>query len=214
MFIVKLWETPLVGFSWLLIIVFSICFHELMHAVTAKWQGDSTAADLGHISMNPLKQMGLVSLFMLFFIGIAWGAVPVNRYNLRHKYSDALVSFAGPFANLLLCTLSILLASLAFVVIKDALVLKNLVQFFQLAALLNLVLFVLNMCPIPTFDGWHVLCNFFPRLEHAVNNSEFNKGATLVVMIILFKNISKIFAVSQIAVAHAIEYFAKLFMGG
>ena len=108
MFITEIFENPIRTICWLAIIIFSVCFHELMHAVTAKWQGDTTAADAGHITLNPLKQMGVFSIIMLLVIGIAWGSVPVNPARMRHKYSDALVSFAGPFANLILCVIRIL----------------------------------------------------------------------------------------------------------
>ncbi|MCK5845103.1 MAG: site-2 protease family protein, partial [Victivallales bacterium] len=86
----------------LLIIVFSICCHEYMHARTALWQGDDTAARTGHLTLNPLKQMGLISIFMLFMFGIAFGQVPVNPNKMRKPWGEALVSFAGPFANIAL----------------------------------------------------------------------------------------------------------------
>ena len=93
----------------LLVVVFSVCLHEYAHARAALWQGDATAAEQGHLTLNPLKQMGPMSLIMLLIIGIAWGAVPVNPGRMRHRYSDALVSFAGPATNLALFLVSSLL---------------------------------------------------------------------------------------------------------
>ncbi len=211
MFIKTLIDSPVFGFSWLVIIIFSVCFHELMHAVTAKWQGDTTAADAGHLTMNPLKQMGLTSIFMLLLIGIAWGAVPVNPQNMRHKYSDALVSFAGPFANLFLCVFSILVCSIVSLTVDNVEILQKLELFFTIAAVLNLVLFVFNMLPIPSFDGWHVFCHFFPKLEHAVSSNEFNKGATLVVMIVLFSSFGKLFQYAGEVVNFSIKFLLTIF---
>ena len=100
LFINNLFRDPQFFFTWLVFIVFSICCHEFMHAYVALKQGDSTAADMGHLTLNPLKQMGLFSLIMLAVAGIAWGAVPVRPYLMRHRHSDALVAFAGPATNL------------------------------------------------------------------------------------------------------------------
>ena len=86
----------------------------------------------------------------------------------------------------------------------------RLTMFFGIAAILNLVLFTFNMFPIPTFDGWHVFCHFFPRLEHAVSSSEFHKGATLILMIILFTSFGKIFEYAAIIISHAVNLVSNL----
>ena len=85
-----------------MIVIFSICCHEYAHAQIALWQGDSTAYENGHLTLNPFKQMGVISIITLLIIGISWGAVPVNPNRMKHKYSEALVAFAGPFTNLFL----------------------------------------------------------------------------------------------------------------
>ena len=72
MFIARLINAPEVYVPLVLIVIFSICAHELMHAWTALKQGDDTAARLGHLTLNPLKQMGVTSLIMLAFVGVAW----------------------------------------------------------------------------------------------------------------------------------------------
>ena len=57
MFITKLWTEPQEFFLIVLVVVFSICLHEFCHAYAALLLGDSTAADRGHLTLNPLKQM-------------------------------------------------------------------------------------------------------------------------------------------------------------
>ena len=102
-FISYLGQDPLYYFSWVLAVMFSICVHEYAHAAVALRLGDDTAAREGHLSLNPFVQMGGSSIFMLLIIGIAWGAVPVNRARLRGRVmGEALVSLAGPLANLAL----------------------------------------------------------------------------------------------------------------
>ena len=85
LFITRLFEEPYYTFIWLLVIVFSICCHEFAHAWTALHQGDPTAAEQGHLTLNPLKQMGVFSLIMLAIMGIAWGAVTVNPSRMKHS---------------------------------------------------------------------------------------------------------------------------------
>ena len=99
LFITQLFEDPQRFFIWLLVVIFSICCHEFMHAWAALKQGDPTAADEGHLTLNPMKQMGPFSLVMLAVCGIAWGRVPVRPWQMRHRHSDALVSLAGPATN-------------------------------------------------------------------------------------------------------------------
>ena len=71
-------SNPFFYFSWVFIVVFSICVHEYAHAATALQLGDDTAAQSGHLTLNPMVQMGGTSLAALLLVGVAWGAVPVN----------------------------------------------------------------------------------------------------------------------------------------
>lgn len=82
LFITQLFEDPQRFFIWLLVVIFSICCHEFMHAWAALKQGDPTAADEGHLTLNPMKQMGPFSLVMLAVCGIAWGRVPVRPWQM------------------------------------------------------------------------------------------------------------------------------------
>ena len=98
---------------------------------------------------------------MLFLIGIAWGAVPINPAAVPENRKRAMISFAGPLMNLLLCAL---FAVAAAITIQTALS-EPIIQFFYLASYVNGALFVLNMLPVPTLDGYSVLSAFSPRLE-------------------------------------------------
>ncbi|MCF6176298.1 MAG: site-2 protease family protein [Victivallaceae bacterium] len=188
LFINKLGTNPEQFFIWILVVVFSICCHEYAHAQVALWQGDPTAADKGHLTLNPLKQMGVFSLIMLAFIGIAWGAVPVNPNRMRHKYSRALVAFAGPLTNLILFILFCIGITLSLHFnFKD-----SAKMLFQIGAILNIVLFMFNMVPVPPLDGWGVLTGLYPKIS--LHNSEFAKGAVLCIMLLVFISFSYIFA--------------------
>ena len=153
LFIQYLFKDPQFFFTWLVFVVFSICCHEFMHAYAALKQGDSTAADAGHLTLNPLRQMGTFSLIMLAVAGIAWGAVPVRPYLMRHRHSDALVAFAGPATNF---GLFLIFGILCFLVTKFT---ENefAANMLWLGSLLNIVLFLLNLLPIPVLDGGHIV---------------------------------------------------------
>ena len=198
LFINNLWENPTFFFMQIFVVIFAICCHEYMHARVALWQGDSTAADAGHLTLNPLRQMGPMSLVMLAIIGIAWGQVPVNPSRMRHRHSDALVSFAGPATNLVLAILFCIIAALIIVfagarnpgsVTPDIAI--NAVQFFFLGAMLNFVLFVFNLLPVPGFDGWHILSSFFPQVKTV--NSQAVPFISLVILLLAFKFSSYLF---------------------
>jgi Zn-dependent protease len=176
MFLQKLFTDPLVFLWWLLIAVFSVCVHELFHALAAYWQGDTTARDRGYFTLNPLVHMGAPSILILLLTGMCWGSCPVNPSRFRHHYSDALVSFAGPFANLLLMALTAFLAALLFVIPPSWLLspslAENLGSFLNMASLMNGTLFLLNMIPIPPLDGFGVLAYFVPGTRRAFASVE------------------------------------------
>ncbi len=205
LFIAQLWKDPHLFFTQLLVVVFSICCHEYAHARAALWQGDRTAADQGHLTLNPLKQMGPASIIMLLFIGIAWGAVPVNPARMRHRWSDALVSFAGPFTNLLLAVA--FATSLAFTMAYSGN--KEAVKLFMLGSVLNMTLFFINIAPIPPFDGWSVLRYFVPRLNYP--ETELGKGMMLFSILLLFLFIDYIFTLAKfVTVFYAVLILALL----
>ena len=157
-------ENPFFFCAWIMIIAFSICVHEYAHAAVALRFGDDTAAHAGHLTLNPLRQMGLNSLIALLLVGIAWGAVPVDPRRLRTRRAAATVAFAGPAANLSLALISALLwAALVHFDLFDGEA-GHPAHFLMYGCLANSVLFVFNLLPVPMFDGWSVLALFFPAM--------------------------------------------------
>jgi Zn-dependent protease len=159
MFVENITENPAYYFSWVFAAGFSICCHEFAHAWTAVYFGDETPRD--HLTLNPMVQMGKQSLAMLFLIGIAWGAVPVNPAAVPDNRKRAMISFAGPLMNLVLCILFAVAAVFAMKTGGSGPVFN----FFYLGSYVNGALFVLNMLPVPTLDGYGVLSAFSPRLR-------------------------------------------------
>ena len=204
-FIQRLFDDPRSFFMLSFIVVFSVCLHEYSHAQVALWMGDSTAADRGHLTLNPLKQMGFFSILMLLVLGFAWGAVPVNPANMKSKYGRLLTSFAGPAVNLILF-------ALAWVFFGITANLHNVpasaIIFLGLFGLMNLVLFVFNMLPVPGLDGWNIYTWFFPKL--AMPNSEVVKGAMVILIFVAFMFVNYLFLFAQSVMQTAPVFFRQI----
>ena len=168
----------------------SVCIHEFCHAYAALKMGDPTAAQMGHLTLNPLKQMGWFSLIMLLLLGFCWGAVPVNPANLTRKGRIA-VSLAGPGANLMLFAVGIIAGLIALRLWQWEGLFGVALTFAQI----NMVLFCINIMPVPGFDGGQVLMEFIPRSK--LYASEVGKGFMIGAMLLLFYCVGYIFSYSE-----------------
>lgn len=169
MFLETLFRDPVYFFRLVAILIISIVIHELAHGVAALSQGDDTPHTAGHMTINPVVHMGYESLIFLCVAGIAWGAMPVNPRNFRHpRWSDILVSAAGPLSNLVLgslCIVAIIATrqnSVSSVSMASQVVSQ---EFLYMAARINMMLFLFNLLPIPPLDGFSVCEKLFPALK-------------------------------------------------
>jgi Zn-dependent protease len=143
--------------------IFSLCLHEFSHALVAYYGGDTTVREKGYLTFNPLKYTHpvyslLLPLLFLFLggIGLPGGAVYIETWRLRSRGWITAVSLAGPTANLLL---AILLGTfLRFAPVTSDGVWPGLafLAFLQVSAL------VLNLIPLPPFDGFGALESYLP----------------------------------------------------
>lgn len=163
--------------------VIGITIHEFTHAWTASALGDQTARGDGRISLNPVRHFDplgyFFGLFLIFGLSLfAFGkAVPVNYRRLSGgRRSLALVALAGPLSNLVLAALVpvVLMAGGSILLGPGGATgspIGNLVKAMTDAMLyINLLLFALNLIPIPPFDGFDILIgigpdHWAPRLE-------------------------------------------------
>jgi Zn-dependent protease len=176
-------------------VLFAITLHEAAHAYAAKYFGDSTAAMLGRMSLNPVKHIDpfgtiLIPILLYFSTGGAFlfgyaKPVPINFGQLRKPKRDmAWVALAGPAANFVMALiwLLVLIALAAFQVQED---------FFALMAragiLTNLVMFAFNLFPIPPLDGGRILTSLLPD-KYAYKFAQIEPyGFFIVMALVLLK---------------------------
>lgn len=206
MFITLLFEDPRTFFLMVLFVVLSVTIHEYMHAFTALKMGDPTAADNGHLTMNPFKQMGLISLIMLCFIGIAWGQVPVNPMNLNSKKKRILVALSGVLANLGLAVIFTLLALLVMVHTENQ---EYAVSMLIYGATINVVLLIFNLMPVPGLDGFNVVREFI-RINSRQAAERANTVFFVMMLLLLFFGIDYIITLASRIVGAMFYLFANL----
>lgn len=163
LFLFRLFSAPWEYAAWVVVVTFSICVHEYSHAWTAMRRGDSTAADAGHLTLDPTVQMGLRSLVFLLVVGMAWGTVPVSPARLRRS-DRALVSLSGPAANLALMAAFAAVCALLLRWGRPSRI-EGAPWLLAYAARANATLFLLNLLPLPSLDGWGALETAIPALE-------------------------------------------------
>ncbi len=173
----------------ILLLVMSVVIHEVCHGYAARALGDPTAYYEGRLTLNPVKHIdplgSIIIPFILAYIPphIAFGwakPVPVNPYNFKNqRWGETLVAAAGPASNLAI--------ALVFgLMIRFSETLSFLpVSFFKVAVslvLINLMLAVFNMVPVPPLDGSKVLFGIFPY--HFQGVKEWIEGHAIAVFLI------------------------------
>ncbi len=157
---------------WVLPVLFAVTLHEVAHGKVAQKLGDDTAFRLGRLSLNPLRHVDpvgtiLVPGLLLLLGGFVFGwakPVPVVMSRLNHPRRDmAIVAVAGPLSNLAMALFWALVTRLALIyhmTLGDS---ALFLLFMGTAGIIiNVVLLVLNMMPLPPLDGGRVLAGLLP----------------------------------------------------
>lgn len=149
-------------------ILIGLTFHEYAHAYMADRLGDKTPRFQGRLTFNPLAHIDPIGFLMLLIFGFGWAKpVQVNPSAFKKYYKDDLkVSLAGPVANLIVALLSAILYNVISRFIGAAAGYSTIqwivLMILKLSVSINCTLFVLNLIPIPGFDGFHILRDLYP----------------------------------------------------
>src|SRR5512133_2983415 len=167
--------------------VFSLCLHEFSHALTAYYGGDYTVKDKGYLTFNPLKythpvySLLLPMLFLLMGgIGLPGGAVYIERWRLKSRNWETAVSLAGPFSNALLALILGLILRLGPGNASGIWPGLAFLAFLQISAV------VLNLIPLPPFDGFGALEPYLP-MDVRVKLAQTQGMLSWVVLILLWQ---------------------------
>ncbi|MDO8521101.1 MAG: site-2 protease family protein [bacterium] len=173
-----------------LVLVFSVVAHEVSHGYMAQYLGDPTARLAGRLTMNPIRHIDPIGSLLVPFVtallpgGIIFGwakPVPYNPYNLRdQKWGDAKVALAGPLTNLGIAIIFAVLLRFGGEAIAPPMV-----SIMHLIVLINVILAVFNLVPIPPLDGSKVLFNLLP-LRYRYVGEYLERYALALILVFAF----------------------------
>lgn len=160
------------------VLIFSVVAHEVSHGYMAQYLGDPTARLAGRLTMNPVKHIDPIGSILVPIVtvlmpgGFVFGwakPVPYNPYNLRDaKWGDAKVALAGPLTNI-----AIALVFALFLRLGGELFTGPMQTLMHTIVIINIVLAIFNLVPIPPLDGSKVLMNALPyRYRYVVDYLE------------------------------------------
>jgi Zn-dependent protease len=184
----------------LIVLIFSVIVHEISHGFMADWLGDPTARLQGRLTLNPLKHIDPVGSIAVPIItaiasaghfGFGWAKpVPYNPYNLKNKrQGEFLIAIAGPASNLLIALIfgTLMRFGIGFVGPMYIDVMATIV-------IINIVLAIFNLIPLPPLDGSKLLFSILPNQYGKIRLvlEQYSPIFILIVVFFLWKLISPI----------------------
>ena len=180
------------------VLLFSVILHEVAHGWVADRLGDDTARVMGRLTFNPIPHIDIFGTILLPALAILTGApvfgwakpVPVNPYRLNNPQRDIIwVSLAGPLSNFLLAIVaSACMWLLRSVIPLPATLAASLYEVFRLVLVINIILPVFNLFPVPPLDGSKVLMGLLPS-ELAYRYSQIEPYGFFIIIIMLSSGI-------------------------
>lgn len=192
-------------------VLFAITVHEAAHGYVARHFGDNTAYMLGRVTLNPLKHIdpiGTIAMPLLLYFATS-GAflfgyakpVPVNFGQLRNPKRDMIwVALAGPGANLIQ---ALLWGILLYLLLGAAVTEPFFIKMCQGGILVNVVMFVFNLFPLPPLDGGRILVGLLPYKQAALVSRVEPWGFFIVMALILSGVITKLWLLPLMSLTFA-----------
>ena len=177
-------------------ILIGLSFHEFGHAYVSTKLGDPTPKLQGRVTINPMAHIDPVGMVCLLLCGFGWG-IPVQinpSYYKNRRRDEILVGFAGVAMNLILAIIFSLLVRVAVIVYQSTgseiasifyYILKNVVM-------INVVLMVFNLLPVPPLDGFGIVTNLFNLQKYSWYEKYYQYGYFILIFMVLIGWVSTI----------------------
>ena len=174
----------------------AIVFHEVGHAIVARRHGDTTAKDMGRLTLNPIPHLDPIGTVLFPMINMLTGIplmfgwarpVPINYNKLKpYRRGLFLVALAGPATNMILALLAACLSELLKIYLPhDFYLFEPLTKMAEIAIFINLALGIFNLIPLPPLDGSRMIESFL-SLENTRKLEKMQTFSFLILMALLW----------------------------
>lgn len=175
----------------IIVLIFSVVVHEVSHGYAALYLGDTTAKYAGRLTLNPIKHLDLfgsviIPLLLIILPGsiiFGWAKpVPYNPYNLiNRRWGEVYVALAGPLSNLVIAMI------FGTIVKYGALTFPApFIEISIIIVLINIVLAIFNLIPIPPLDGSKILFGILPQQAQKIRYFLERFGFFIILFFVLF----------------------------
>ncbi|MCB2353475.1 site-2 protease family protein [Clostridium estertheticum] len=168
-------------------ILIAFTFHEYAHAIVADRLGDKTPRFQGRLTLNPIAHIDPIGFILILLMGFGWAKpVETNPSSYKNYYRDDLkISFAGPFANLIIGFVFAIFTVLfwKFSPVQGT-VSTIIIEILKITVSINCMLFFLNLVPVPGFDGYHIIRDLFPKFFYNMSDT-FTRYQFLIFLVLI-----------------------------
>lgn len=189
-------------------ILIGLCFHEFAHGFVSDRLGDPTPKLQGRLTVNPKAHIDPFGFIALLIAGFGWGK-PVEidpRYYKHRRRDELLVALAGIIMNLLIAIVFAFIVKIILMIspgIYANAVGKIIMTILQNVIIINIVLMVFNLLPVPPLDGFNVLTEIFNLRKYDWYYSYYRFGGFLLLLLV-FLNITDLFLTPMVSSIYSI----------